>query len=220
MARIKDREKAISLRKKGWSYSQIKKLLVVSKGTLSVWLRDYPLSEKRLRELRDYSAQRIERFRDTMRKKREVRLLKAYKQQRKTILPLGKRDLFLAGLFLYWGEGGKSTMNSLILANTDPAMIKLYVRWLTKSLKVPKERIKVRLQLYKDMNKEKEIEYWSQITDIPQIQFRNPQIKEAHTKRINHKGFGHGTCDIEINNVLLGEKIHMSIKAVSDSMRV
>jgi len=220
MARIKDREKAIKLRKAGESYSRIKKMLVVSKGTLSLWLRDYPLSEKRLRELRDWNEQRIEKYRETRRNQRETRLERVYRAQKKIVLPLSKRELFLAGLFLYWGEGTKHSMNTLVLTNTDPTMIRFYIKWLIKGLGVPKEKIKVRLQLYKDMNLKREKEYWSQITNIPFSQFRNPQIKDSYTTRRNHKGrFGHGTCDIALNNVQVGQKVFMGIKAIGDSMR-
>lgn len=221
MARLRDREEAIELRKAGYSYSQIKKNLEVSKSTLSLWLRDYPLPEERLRELRDHSDQRIERFRTTMRRKREERLKKTYDEQLKLILPLNERDLLIAGFFLYWGEGTKHSMNTLVLANTDPAMIRLYVRWLTISLKVPKERIKVKLQLYGDMDREKEFAYWSNVTGVSLSQFRVPQIKVAYSTRINYKGrFGHGTCDIEVNSVVMGERVFMSLKAIRDSMRV
>ena len=71
MAKPKLRDKAIKLRKQGKSYSQIKQEVDVSKGTLSRWLQDYPLSEKRLRELRDHNPKRIEKFRKTMREKRQ-----------------------------------------------------------------------------------------------------------------------------------------------------
>jgi len=39
-----DKSKAISLRKKGKSYNEIVKILNISKGTLSVWLRDIKMS--------------------------------------------------------------------------------------------------------------------------------------------------------------------------------
>ncbi len=51
MAKIKEREKAIELRKKGMSYSQIREKLGTPKSTLSNWLKDHPLSKERIREL-------------------------------------------------------------------------------------------------------------------------------------------------------------------------
>ena len=71
MARFRDHAKALILRKQGKSYSQIKTILKVSKSTLSLWLRDYPLSRQRIRELRDWSEQRIEKCRETKRKKKD-----------------------------------------------------------------------------------------------------------------------------------------------------
>jgi orotate phosphoribosyltransferase-like protein len=78
MARIKDRANAIELRKSGLSYSQIKTKLNVSKSSLSLWLRDMPLSDKRLRQLRDHSQVRIEKTRETKRKKKEQRRKELY----------------------------------------------------------------------------------------------------------------------------------------------
>jgi len=217
MARLKDREKALELRKKEMSYSQIKKIIRVSKSTLSLWLRDYPLSKERIRELRDCNERRIERFRETMRRKKEDRLNKTYNKQRLEILPLNKKELFVAGLTLYWGEGTKSNMNSLGISNSDPAVIKFFIYWLTKILSVPPKKIRILLQLYNDMNVDKEIKYWVNTIKVPKRQFSKPYIKKTSSKRINHKGsFGHGTCQARIGNTFLSEKVMMSIKAVSD----
>jgi len=96
MARFHDHNKALILRKRGMSYSQIKKILKVSKSTLSLWLRNYPLSKQRIRELRDWNEQRIERCRETKRKKKEERLNQFYKEQKKLLFPFNKREFYLS----------------------------------------------------------------------------------------------------------------------------
>jgi predicted transcriptional regulator len=217
MARYKDREKALVLRKEGKSYSQIKKILKVSKSTLSVWLKDYPLSKQRIRELRDHNEQRIEKFRETMRKKKEERLRGFFEEQKRLIFPFTKRELFLLGLFLYWGEGSKNQSNSLSISNTDPSIINFFIFWVAEVLKVPRTKIKVQLHLYKDMNVNDKINYWSKTLKIPRSQFTKPYIKKTISTRINHKGsFGQGTCNIRAGGVRLSERILMSLKAVSD----
>ena len=222
MARLKDREKALFLRKqKEMSYSQIKKILRVSKSTLSYWLRDYPLSEQRIKELQKIgmprSEQAIEKFRETMKQKRGKRLAEIYKTQKKLILPLSNREFFISGLLLYWGEGTKSRRDILSISNSDPSVIQFFIHWLNKSLNVSKEKMRVRLHLYNDMNINKEMEFWSRVLKIPLSQFGRPYIKESSSERINHKGgFGHGTCNVTINSVLLAEKVFMSIKTISD----
>lgn len=159
MARRNDRQTALTLRKQGMSYSQIKKELGVSKGTLSVWLNKYPLSKEQIRILRDTSEVRIEKFRESMRKKLEKRHSLYYQEEKAKLLPLSDRELFIAGLFLYWGEGKKADRSTLGLYNTDSAIIRFGLYWLQKSLKVPMEKIRIQLHLYSDMDIQKETSY-------------------------------------------------------------
>ena len=222
MARLQDRDKVLRLRKeKQMSYSQIKKLLGISKSTLSYWLRDYPLSERRIKELQRMGArqseQAIEKYRTTMRRKKEKRLAETYKTQKKLILPLSKREFFVAGLLLYWGEGAKSQQYGLNVTNSDPSVIKFFICWLTKILSVSKSEIRIQLHLYSDMNINREIKYWSETLKIPAKQFARPYIKKTSSKRINHKGgFGHGTCNARVGGARLAEKVRMAIKAIAD----
>lgn len=60
-----------------------------------------------------------------MRQKREKRLKEIYETQKKAILPLNERKLFIAGLLLYWGEGAKSKMDSLSISNNDPSIVRI-----------------------------------------------------------------------------------------------
>ena len=136
MARLKDREKALALRKQEMSYSQIKKILGVSKSTLSYWLRGYPLSKQSIKKLQRLGARRseqaIEKYRETMRQKREKRLTETYQTQKQLILPLSNRELFIAGLLLYWGEGTKCRRDGLSISNNDPSVIRFFIYWLKK----------------------------------------------------------------------------------------
>jgi hypothetical protein len=152
-----------------------------------------------------------------MREKKEERLNEFYAEQKKIILPFTKRDLLVAGLFLYWGEGSKTLSSSVSVSNTDPSVINFFAYWAANVLKVPKEKMHVTLHLYDDMNIPKEIEYWSKKLTIPKKQFTKPYIKQSSIKAINHKGgFGHGTCNLRIANARLSEKVLMTIKAISN----
>lgn len=217
MAKVKERQKALELRlKRKMSYSQIKEILGVSKSTLSYWLRDYPLSKERIRELRGRSETRIEKFRETMKRKREKRLRKFYTGEKRKWLPLSKKELFIAGLFLYWGEGAKATYHMVGLNNSDPKVVKFTLYWLTRALKIPKEKIKVYLHLYKDMDIEVEKQFWSKQINIPLSRFIKPYIKKSRKADIDHKGFGHGTCGLYVYDTPLKERILMAIEAIAD----
>ena len=200
MARVNDKKKALDMRKRGKSYSQIKNALGVSKGTLSYWLRDLPLKESDLRKLRDTNPRRIEAFRATMVKKREDRLKKVFEKAQKNIGKLSKRDMFIGGLFLYWGEGTKASLYRLEMTNTDPSMLRFFLRWL-EIQNVDRLSVKVKLHLYSDMNIEYEEKYWSRELAISRKQFQKTQIKKTGSKSGVYKGrFGHGTCSVILDN--------------------
>jgi len=221
MTRFQDREKAIALRKKEMSYSQIKDILGVGKGTLSAWLKDFPLSKERISQLSWKNERRIERYRGTMREKREKRLKEFYDDQKKKIFPLTKRDFFIAGLFLYWGEGGKTLSSSITVSNTDPSLINFFIDWIVNYLDFPKEKIQIKLHLYKDMNIKKEIKFWSEKLNLPTNQFKNPYVKKTNFSSINYKrSFGHGTCNATLGDARLSERILMAIKSISDKYAI
>jgi hypothetical protein len=199
------------------SYSQIKGILKIGKGTLSAWLKDYPLPEERIRELRDFNEKRIERCRETKRKKKELRLNDFYKQEKFKIFPLNKKELYLAGLFLYWGEGSKTCEARLTISNTDPSIIKFFMFWLEKYWNVPREKLKVQMHFYVDMDIAKEINFWSKELNISKKQFIRPYIKESSIKKINHKrGFGHGTCNLTVGDARLSEKVLAGLKVIGE----
>ena len=217
MAKLKEKEKAIQLRKLGKSYREIRSLLPVSKGSLSLWLRDCPLSVGKMRELRDLSAIRIEHYRETRTQKRDAKLAGIYKTEKARILPLSKKELFIAGLFLYWGEGSKSTLSNYVaFSNTDPAMINFFIKWL-ENFGCERKKLVIRMHFYQDMDIIKETNYWAKTLGISRTQFKKPYIKESKFSSLSYKrGFGHGTCNVLVYDAMLGKKIMMGLKVLSD----
>ncbi len=199
------------------SYSQIKAELGISKSTLSVWLRDMPLPPERMYDLRDYSEVRIERYRETRANTRKMRLEEVYKKVGQDIGTLSERELFLCGLFLYWGEGSKTKGYTVSMSNTDPSVIVFFRKWLN-SMGVPDERIRIRLQLYADMEAKKEVEYWSSILGLPLHSFRKPYIKSSNRLGLTYKQrFIHGTCNLIYDNRDIAEYVHMAMEWIQSS---
>lgn len=217
MAKNKEKNLAINLRKRGQSYNQIKRELGISKSTLSLWLRKYPLSTERMMQLRDYSEVRIEKYRATRKRTRDAKIAAAYLLQKKQIVPLSNRDVTIAGFFLYWGEGSKTKDNTLAVTNTDPIMLKFFIFWLESHFNISKKDLKVSIHLYSDMDARKEIRFWSEYLKIPAEQFIRPYIKKSKTFEITRKGsFGHGTCSVRVHNSELVRKVLGGIQVIRD----
>ena len=158
----------------------------------------------------------IEKVIITKQKKRKKRLFSVYNQEKQRLLTLTDKELRIAGLFLYWGEGNKRLNGPVSLNNTDPQVMQFTLCWMTKSLGIPREKIKVYLHLYKDMNAKQEIMYWKNMLKLSLSQFAKPYIKESKRKNIVHKGFGHGTCGLVISDIRLKERVMMGIKSIAD----
>ena len=210
--------RAIELRKMGWSYPETKNELGVSKGSLSLWLRNYPLTPDQLSKYKnDRESRRVENYRNTCERTRQTKLDGYYDQERVRLLPLSKSEMYLAGLMLYWGEGLKANWSTVSFSNTNPKMIVFVKKWLTDCLGVSVDKLVVRLHLYSDMDSSTEHGYWSKLLEIPLTQFRKPYVKQSMRIGISEKGgFGHGTCDLTVHNAVLKKRIIMGIKVISD----
>lgn len=209
------RAKAVKLRlEKELSYSDIKKELNVPKSTLSYWLREYPLSEEKIRELRKKGwtkgeASR-ERYRNTMRKKKEEQFSKYHEEGRKKFKKLSERSFYIAGLMLYLGEGAKRKSGLLNIANTDPAVILFFLEWIDRCLGIKKGKVKIQLHLYENMNIAKEQKFWKNTLGVKDSQFYKSSIRKLQDSSFSYKeSFRHGTCSV----YAFGEEKRMKVMA-------
>ncbi len=216
------REQAVKLRTENeFSYGEIRKRLGVAKSTLSYWLQEFPLSEEKIKELRKKgwkkSEVKIERFRAAMRQKRKQKDLEVYNKYQKRFTKLSKDAFFIAGLMLYLGEGDKKNRDKIGLANTDPWIIKFFIKWLVDFLGITKEKIKVQLHLYENMDIEKEKKFWEIELGFQKKQFYKPAIRKLQKSSFSYKeSFRHGTCSIYVLGVEKKRELMMAIQAFID----
>ncbi|TSC74650.1 MAG: Uncharacterized protein G01um101433_1043 [Parcubacteria group bacterium Gr01-1014_33] len=216
------REQVLNLRvKEELSYGEIKKRLGVPKSTLSYWLRELPLSEERILELRRKGWSKgeasRERFRTAMRQKRELTARHIYEAQRKHLSDTSRDTFFVAGLMLYLGEGEKTTTSRICLANTNPRIIKFFIKWMEEFLGIRKNEMRSQLQLYGNMDLEAEKGFWRTTTGFSASQFYKPYIHKLRPASFSYKeSYRHGTCNISYLNVPRKTKLMMAIQAFLD----
>ena len=89
---------------------EITERLDVSKSSVSIWVRDIELSKAQLDHLREKGLSRdvIEKRRATRLAREKDRRDKIITKARNSVLPISRKELFLVGIALYWGEGSKT----------------------------------------------------------------------------------------------------------------
>lgn len=217
------REQAIKLRlEKECSYSEIRKRLGVPKSTLSGWLRELPLTKERILELQRDNLKRneakIERYRNTMRKRRDKKDSEVYRKYKKQFHKISKDTLFATGLSLYLAEGSKTDYYTIALANTDSGILKFFIKWLNDFLRIPKEKIRVGLHLYENMDVKRELRFWKNELGLERSQFYKPWISKFKKGSFSYKeSFRHGTCKIYVCGGEKKRELMMAIRAFIDS---
>src|SRR5690606_34066853 len=83
------------------------------------------------------------------------------------------RDLLVAGIALYAGEGAKRD-GCVKFANSDPAMVRLFLRWVRTFFDIDESRLLFRLYLHEGLDLDSAHGFWSELSGIPLHQFGGP----------------------------------------------
>ncbi len=181
---IEIKERAIELRRHGYSLKEIAELLKIAKSTTSVWLANITLSvsaQKRLAQkqiLGQYKTVLLKRkLRESRRKEEEAKASEVLKN-----LSLSKEYIRLCCVLMWWCEGNKNS-SFLRFTSSDVTLIKNFLFLLRKGfvLDESKFRILIHLHTYHDDYTQKR--FWSQVTGIPINQFHKSFQKINTGKR-------------------------------------
>jgi len=199
------RPKAINLRKNGFSIKDIAKKLDISTSTASIWCRKTNLTSKQKKKLEIRKSRKLDKFLKMVQKQKLGRLKANNKIQGKAYKEIGnfsKRDLLIAGVALYWAEGFKHLAEKRIgFCNSDPAMIKFMINFLTSHFEVKTEEISPRLTINKSF-KDREgdiIKFWSDYLKIPESQFTKSFYQKVKLVKVyEHPENYHGVLRIHV----------------------
>lgn len=193
-ALVHKKEKAIQLRKKGYSYSEILGQVNVAKSSLSLWLKDFPLTEDEKISLkrRKHGNITLGRIRAgaTHRKNRLMRE-QGYYDEAKNLFNIHMHEPFFhIGVSLYWAEGAKRN-NQYLFMNSDHEMIETMVKWLEDYIGYSRMQLRYRLYIHKPYAHENLEQFWMNALSVTSAQFAKTIYKPTNLgikKRPNYKG--------------------------------
>ncbi|MFD5717076.1 hypothetical protein [Streptomyces sp. NPDC127036] len=212
--RAKDslRERARELRRQGRTYNEIQAELGCSKSSVSLWVRDLPHPEPRCtpEEQRARMNAGLARLRAEQDQVRE----ETKRQAAESIGELSDRELFMAGVALYWAEGQKSKpyqrRETVAFVNSDPGVIQVYLAWLDL-LDVPRERLRFRVMIHETADVDTAERYWADLVGIDATTLLATTLKKHNPKTVR-KNVGDAYRGCLVIRVLQGADLYCRIE--------
>ncbi|MFD7339956.1 hypothetical protein ACFV98_28715 [Streptomyces violascens] len=184
------RDRARELRSQGMTYDQIQVELGCSKSSISLWVRDLPKPD-RTRTPEEASAIARRGWEATLQRREEERQ-RTKQHSAGDIGELSDRELYLVGVVLYWAEGAKdkpwARRESLKFINSDPTVIRVYLRWLELQGVTP-ERLRLCVNIHESADVEEATRFWEELTGLGPASFNRPVLKR-HNPKTRRKNTG------------------------------
>lgn len=193
LAKIEEKAKAIELRKQGLSYKEILEKVPVAKSSLSLWLKAVGLSKKQKQGLTEKKLAGMKRGWNTRHENRILLTEKIKNIAKSEINRLTKKEFWLIGIALYWGEGNKEKNSrpgsGVKFSNSDSKMIEIFLKWLLDIVQEKREKIYFEIYIHQNCkNRLNEvINYWADCTGFSKDNFSRIYFKKnkINTKRKN-----------------------------------
>lgn len=208
-----ERLRARQLRAQGWSVKEIERELEVSRASVSLWVRDVPLDERRraILALRTRMGPLIAAERKAARA-REVR--RSYQEQGRRLAREHDAS-YAAGCMLYWAEGSKSR-NVAQVVNSDPELLAFFAGFLRTHFDIASESMRLRCNLFADhLERQHEIEeFWLARLELPRSSLTK-SIVNSYSKYSQKKRKGklpYGTARLSVYSSRTVQTIYGSIQ--------
>jgi len=171
------------LRKKGYSLPEIAKELNVGTASVFRYTQGVEILPQYWKEWHGKQGGSIKRM--------KLREQEAINKAAIEIPSLSIKEKLIFLSALYWGEGNKKDFN---LINSDPELIKIFINGLGEVFSIPKDKLRISIRIYEDLNINKCLKFWSSITGVPVNKFKSVNILKG--KKIGKLEYG--MCRIRI----------------------
>jgi predicted transcriptional regulator len=205
-AKILEKMKAVKLRETGSSISDISKILCVSRGSVSAWVKDVEIStsKKEILDRRSHSTEAVEKRRQTRLKNEKNKREALMHEASLEVSSVSRRELWLIGTMLYWAEGGK-TQRMVRFSNGDPEMIRTMIQYFTVVCEVDEAKLRGYIHIHDHLDVDASEKYWQKVSGIPGGQFYKTYRKPMTPSK--RRTLPYGVMDIYILDVKLFLKI-------------
>jgi hypothetical protein len=136
-------------------------------------------------------------------------------QERGRSLARKRNPRYLAGCMLYWAEGSRNR-TTIEFVNSDPEMVRFFIRFLREGFDVGPEQIAVSCNLFADHEeRQREIEqFWLDLLGLPRDCLRKSAVNRysRYSKKKRKNKLPYGTCRVVVHRTEIVQAIYGSIQ--------
>lgn len=186
-----------NLRSLGHSLPEISRELRIPKTTVFRYIKDVQILPEFINL---WEAKRAgSRYRKILKEEQ------AFSDGQRIVGNLSAKEKMLFACALYWGEGSKKDFG---LSNTDPELIKSFISVLRNVFNIQDDRLRISIRIYEDMDRNRCLNFWSQIVGIEKEKFINVDVLYGKKKG----KLEYGMCRVR---VLRGGDLLKQIKGIN-----
>lgn len=217
--KLKEKEYAIRLRHEGKTMNEIAAQVGVAKSSVSLWVRDLPISSKaraRITSLQT-AGQRASQQTHFAKTRRNLAFAKEEAEKIIRTVVVTPDVALLCCALLYWCEGAKDKNDkTFTFSNSDGQMVRAFMKLMRHSIVLDERKFRARMHLHEYHNETLQRKSWSEITGIPEQQFSKTYWK-PHTAKTIKDGYP-GCIHIEYYDVRIARKIYAMARAFLESV--
>lgn len=216
-----ERDLARQLRRRdGASINEIARRTGAAKSSISRWVRDIELTDEQREALRIAAYNGHVKGRTvSVRLRREARMMA--QEEGRMRAQQGDR-FFMAGCLLYWAEGSKDR-NHVDFTNSDPEMVKFFVRFLKTYWNLRNEDIRITCNLFADhVDQQRDIEqYWLDVAALAHESLRvsTVNVYSKYSKKKRRNRLPYGTCRVTVARTRVVQAIYGGIQEIGGFTR-
>jgi hypothetical protein len=200
------RNEARLLREAGHGHTAIARALEVPRSTVRLWTADIRAGVSReLLEARD----RARRCANARRSQRACDRRLEWQEHGRTMARSGS-PLHAAGCMLYWGEGSKSRRVAQI-TNSDPDLLRLFIRFLEECYSVRREAMVFRCTVYENQDAPAIERFWLNYLGLPPSSLRRSTISRRQADPSRRRELPYGTARLSVYSTQIVQSIYGSI---------
>lgn len=193
---------------------EIAKLVGCALSSISYWTRDIELTPAQCVRLKSRNPSINGQLVAAANRERGLVRRRAFQEAGRVQSREGE-ELHIAGCMLYWAEGSKGK-NAVQFVNSDPAMVRYFVKFLRAYYDITDEAFRIDCNLFADhLERQREIEqFWLDTLELPTSCLRKSTVNvySKYSKKKRQGRLPYGTVRVCVHSTELVQQIYGAIQ--------